>query len=163
MKLLKNITKINAQLLADYILQKYGPMSHLKLQKLLFYCEGYHLAYFDTNLLSEDFEAWVHGPVCRQVYNNLRDSSVLYTDLGFSGTYNPEAELQKILSSDQTQLLDDVLSVLSTWTGLELENSTHNELPWQEARKGFAPADKCVKIISKETMRSFYKADINVG
>lgn len=162
MELIRNIGKVNAQLLADYILQKYGPMSHLKLQKLLYYCEGYHLAYFDENLIPEEFEAWVHGPVCREVYDNLKGSSVLYTDLGFTGEHNPEAELNNILSSDQSQLLIDVLTELSTWTGLELENATHSELPWREARKGLGPADRCENRISKETMKSFYKADLNV-
>lgn len=162
MEQVKGIGQINAQMLADYILQKYGFMSHLKLQKLLYYCEGYHLAYFDYNLMPEEFEAWVHGPVCREVYDNLKGSSVLYTDLGFTGNHNPEVELNNILSSDQLHLLIDVLTELSTWTGLELENATHKELPWCEARKGLSPADRCENKISKETMKSFYKAELNV-
>ncbi|MBU6220955.1 MAG: hypothetical protein KGQ50_09900 [Bacteroidetes bacterium] len=136
MESLKNLGKVNAQMLADYILQKYGPMSHLKLQKLLYYCE--------------------------EVYDSLKDSSVLYVDLGFAGTNNPEAELNNLLSSDQSQLIIDVLNELSAWTGLELENATHSELPWCEARQGLGPADRCEKIISKNTMKSFYKAELNV-
>ena len=136
MESIKNLGKVNAQMLADYILQKYGPMSHLKLQKLLYYC--------------------------RKVYDNLKDSSVLYVDLGFAGTNNPEAELNNLLSSDQSQLIIDVLNELSAWTGLELENATHSELPWCEARQGLGPADRCEKIISKNTMKSFYKAELNV-
>lgn len=38
---------IDSIILSDYILKHYGPMSHLKLQRLLFYCDAYHLAYFD--------------------------------------------------------------------------------------------------------------------
>jgi uncharacterized phage-associated protein len=136
MESIKNLGKVNAQMFADYILQKYGPMSHLKLQKLLYYCE--------------------------EVYDSLKDSSVLYVDLGFAGTNNPEAELNNMLSSDQSQLIIDVLNELSAWTGLELENATHSELPWCEARQGLGPADRCEKIISKNTMKSFYKAELNV-
>ena len=136
MESIKNLGKVHAQMLADYILQKYGPMSHLKLQKLLYYC--------------------------REVYDSLKDSSVLYVDLGFAGTNNPEAELNNMLSSDQSQLIIDVLNELSAWTGLELENATHSELPWCEARQGLGPADRCEKIISKNTMKSFYKAELNV-
>lgn len=123
-------------MIADYILQKYGPMSHLKLQKLLYYY--------------------------REVYDSLKDSSVLYVDLGFADTNNPEAELNNLVSSDQSQLIIDVLNELSAWTGLELENATHSELPWCEARQGLGPADRCEKIISKNTMKSFYKAELNV-
>ena len=104
----------------------------------------------------------MHGPVCRDVYDSLKDSSVLYVDLGFAGTNNPEAELNNLLSSDQSQLIIDVLNELSAWTGLELENATHSELPWCEARQGLGPADRCEKIISKNTMKSFYKAELNV-
>lgn len=136
MESLKNLGKVNAQMIADYILQKYGPMSHLKLQKLLYYY--------------------------REVYDSLKDSSVLYVDLGFAGTNNPEAELNNLVSSDQSQLIIDVLNELSAWTGLELENATHSELPWCEARQGLGPADRCEKIISKNTMKSFYKAELNV-
>ena len=161
MEAIKNIGKLNAHLLADFILQKYGPMSHLKLQKLLYYCEAYHLAYFEESIINEDFEAWVHGPVCREVYNSLKGNSVLYTDLGFNGNYNPEGELQQVLSSNQFELLSDVLSELSNWSGLELENATHNELPWREARKDLGPADRCENKISKETMKLFYKAELN--
>lgn len=162
METLKGLGQINAQLLADYVLQGYGPMSHLKLQKLLFYCEAYHLAYFDKSLIPEDFEAWIHGPVCREVYNNLKGESLLYTDLGFGGQYNPQAEVDKVLNFDQLELLSDVLTELSTWTGMQLENATHSELPWREARTGLGPADRCENVISKEKMRDFYKVDLNV-
>ncbi|RYE90674.1 MAG: DUF4065 domain-containing protein [Cytophagaceae bacterium] len=162
MKAVKNLGMVDAQLLADYILQKYGPMSHLKLQKLLYYCEGYHLAYFDTSLIPQDFQAWVHGPVCREVYNNLKNFSLLYVDLAFDGQSNPALLIGSALSSEQQELLSDVFSELASWTGMQLENATHKELPWREARRGFGPADKCDQLISKETMKSFYKAELNV-
>lgn len=162
METLKNIGKIHAQVLADYILKHYGPMSHLKVQKLLYYCEAYHLAYFDANLVREEFEAWVHGPVCREVYNQLKENSLLYSDLAFDGSYNPDEVIQSELSTDQQQLIKDVLVELSTWSGLQLEAATHNEKPWIEARVGFGPADRCENIVSKETMRDFYKEELNV-
>lgn len=46
------LQKIDSIDLANYILYKYGSMSHLKLQKLLFYCDAYHLAYFDEELIT---------------------------------------------------------------------------------------------------------------
>jgi uncharacterized phage-associated protein len=162
MEALRTLGKIHAQLLADFILVKYGPMSHLKLQKLLYYCEAYHLAYFDTNLIHEEFQAWVHGPVCREVYDSLKGSSLLYSDLGFQGDYDPIHELNLYLSTDQVNLIDDVLNELSSWTGLQLENATHKEFPWVEARKNLSPGDKCENKISKDSMRTYYKADLNV-
>lgn len=164
MQQVKEIGKTNAQLLAEYILQEYGAMSHLKLQKLLYYCEAYHLAYVDEALIRQEFEAWVHGPVCRDVYNNLKDTSLLYSDISIivdEEIYNPKSEIKKILTSEQLDVITEVLDELSTWTGLELENATHKELPWLEARVGYSPAERCNQTISKETMKRFYKEEIN--
>lgn len=136
-------------------------MSHLKLQKLLYYIDAYHLAYFDKPLVAENFEAWVHGPVCREVYNSLRDKSLLYAELGFDNESNPTETIENELTQDQITLITDVLSELSQWTGLELESATHKELPWIEARKGFGPADRCDAVISKRTMRDFYQSEMN--
>ena len=36
-------------------------MTNLKLQKLLYYMQGFHLAVFDTPLFDEDIEAWQYG------------------------------------------------------------------------------------------------------
>lgn len=153
---------MKAQLLADYILLKYSPMSHLKLQKLLFYCEAYHLAYFKTSLIEEDFEAWVHGPVCREVFDVYKNKAVLYKDLVFDGDGSEVmSQIDKIgLSSDQIALLNDVLNTLNAWTAFELESATHREYPWIQARAGVASGDRCANKISKETMREFYKSEL---
>lgn len=161
MEVIKNIGKIDAQLLADFILKNFGPMSHLKLQKLLYYCEAYHLAYFDTPLVHQEFEAWVHGPVCRDVFSQLKSKALLYSDIAFMGDYDPTETLRHLLTTDQVQVIEDTASELATWTGLQLEATTHNEKPWIEARYGLSPADKSTRIISKETMMVFYKSEIN--
>jgi uncharacterized phage-associated protein len=151
-----------ANTLANYILKHFGPMSHLKLQKLLFYCEAYHLAYFDESLIEEEFQAWVHGPVCKEVYNSLKDTSILYSDIAFdkSSDKNPDIEVEQILNSSQKELIVDVLRELSTWTGLELEEATHNEKPWIEARNGISPSHSSSNIISKNTMKLFYQQEL---
>ena len=152
------IGQIDSVVLANFILKHYGPMSHLKLQKLLFYCDAYCLAFFGKELISDKFEAWVHGPVCRKVYDEMKGASVLYTDVEYSpmSGVDEDVEFSK-LSSDIQALLAEVLGTLNGWTGYQLEISTHNELPWQEARVGYSDAEKCHVEISKETTRSFYR------
>ena len=39
-------------------------MSNMKLQKMLYYQQGFHLAMFGTPLFDEDMEAWMYGPLC---------------------------------------------------------------------------------------------------
>lgn len=151
--------QIDSVVLANYILKHYGPMSHLKLQKLLFYCDAYCLAFFGRELISDRFEAWVHGPVCRKVYDEMKGASVLYTDMAYSpiNGIDEDAEFDR-LPTDVKELLTDVLRNLNTWTGYQLEISTHNELPWQQARMGYSEADKCHVEISKETTRNYYRS-----
>lgn len=43
-------------------------LSNMKLQKLLYYQQGFHLAYFGTPLFNEDIVAWQYGPVVPEVY-----------------------------------------------------------------------------------------------
>ena len=49
-------------------------MSNLKLQKMLYYEQGFHLAYFDTPLFKDEIEAWMYGPVIPAVYEHFRSS-----------------------------------------------------------------------------------------
>ena len=163
MKIKKNLSTIDAIILSDYILLRYGPMSHLKLQKLLFYCDAYHLAYFNKPLVNDEFEAWVHGPVLRRVYDELKDKSKLYAELSFDKDVR-EIEVQfSILTQSQQDLIADVLSNLAEWSEFQLEAATHRDKPWMEARIGYAPGDKCNIHISKETTRDFYKSEINAS
>ena len=47
-------------------------MSNMKLQKMLYYEQGYHLAAFGTPLFDEDIEAWMYGPVVPCVYEHFK-------------------------------------------------------------------------------------------
>lgn len=159
----KDLGKINPIVLADYILQNYGPMSHLKVQKLLYYCDAYHLAKFDQELVATDFEAWVHGPVSRPLFNELRDKSLIYSDLSYEGDKNTHELLSEKLTTSQISLINTILGDLCTWNDFELEHATHIETPWKEARGMLDPGARCTNIISKITMKQFYTNEIQKG
>ncbi|MEO6286812.1 MAG: type II toxin-antitoxin system antitoxin SocA domain-containing protein [Dyadobacter sp.] len=138
-------------------------MSHLKLQKLLYYTQAYHLAYFKNPLIDDDFEAWVHGPVSRKVFDLLKDKSLLYVDLKYTAEENnqsPVEHVQSSLTREQFDWVNYVLGEFSTLTGPELEALTHSEAPWIDARKGFGPADRCNNIISKPAMAEYYRQQL---
>jgi uncharacterized phage-associated protein len=154
---IREITKTSAVELANYILQEKGVMSHLKLQKLLYYCQGYHLGYFENELIPEDFEAWVHGPVCRKVYDEFKNTSTLHYDLEFKG---PKISLRQ-LTTEQKELIDEVLDVYSQYAGFELEIMTHKELPWKKARGNTPPFASSNENIDKRVMLNFFKEELN--
>lgn len=167
MEFVKDIGRISVFDLTDYILKRYGPMSHLKLQKLLFYCEAYHLAYFDrAPLTGAEFQAWVHGPVCREVFDMLKDVSLIYSDIQFVpsfGSKDPALVIKEQLTSKQLEVLDEVLETLSGWKDSELESATHNESPWLEARNGIDPGARCTNIISTQTMYEYYRKELGLA
>ena len=165
MKVVKNISTIDSTILAAYILHNYGPMSHLKLQKLLYFIEGYHLAYFNgASVIDDKFEAWVHGPVSRKIYNELKDKSILYGDVGVTlkeGEPLPEDLLRHILSSEQIELINEVLEMYVTETGITLESITHQQMPWMNARNGVCPAEKSENEISRKDMQEYFSTLVN--
>ena len=60
----------------------------LKLQKILYYAQGYYLAIHDKELFPEEFEAWAHGPVNEEIYNK-------YRDYGYQSIPEPEYEIKE--------------------------------------------------------------------
>lgn len=160
MELSRTTAKISVVTLAEYILYKLGEMSHLKLQKLIYMIEGYHLAYFNgESLIDEEFQAWTHGPVCRKVFDILKDKSILYGDVRYvqnEGEPLPSDILTQTLSSEQMELVDEVLSLYKDESGMTLESMTHKQYPWINARKGLPYHAKCENVISKEEMRQYF-------
>ena len=64
--------KNRAKDVAAYILKKCGNMSHMKLQKLMYYAQAWSLVWDEEPLFPERIEAWVNGPVVRPLYADLR-------------------------------------------------------------------------------------------
>ncbi len=139
---------------ADYFLllaREHGDyLSHLKLQKLIYYADSWHLVNFGKKpLVEEEFEAWVHGPVLRSLYNRFRD-------YGWQPILE-EVSMPKV-SKKQEKHLREVYEVFGGLSAFELEKMTHDEEPWLKARKGLAPDESSNNRIKKSVMYSFYKS-----
>ncbi|TOQ55495.1 hypothetical protein CGG93_24970, partial [Vibrio parahaemolyticus] len=74
--------------LADYIITKLSEggesLNNLKLQKLTYYCDAWHLAFYDEKLVDTNFQAWIHGPVCRELYDRFSSSKSLYSEISLN-------------------------------------------------------------------------------
>ncbi|MFV2197384.1 Panacea domain-containing protein [Nocardiopsis sp. LOL_012] len=112
---------------ARYILDRLGPMSAMKLQKLCYYSYGYHLAWEERPLFPERFEAWANGPVAPDLYTRHRGLfSVEPEDIGG----DPEA-----LDPGERESVDLVLGSLRDFSAHHLSAMTHREAPWLRARE----------------------------
>lgn len=122
-------------------------MSNLKLQKLVYYAQGFSLALFDKPLFSERIEAWVHGPVIPALYHE-------YKGYG-AGAIPPPSTLDFSKYDQQTrELLDEVYAVYGQFAAWKLRNMTHQEPPWCHTPEG--------QEISHEALRAYFKTQVRV-
>lgn len=123
--------------------------SPLKLQKLCYYAQGIYLAVTDTSLFEEDFQAWKFGPVIPTLYHK-------YKTLGWkqiSNDINP-TQLEESIRS----FINDVVSAYGRFDGAYLSTMTHRESPWIDARKGISETENCDNVVSKTSMRNYFKS-----
>lgn len=147
--------------IADYLIDKlsYGgktDLTMLKLQKLLYYAQAWYLVNNNNRLFDGPFQAWVHGPVNRDVFDRFKDTHYLYTvakPCDKQATYKTEN-----ISEEDRRYLDDFLEVYGSSTGTDLERQSHFERPWLEARGNIGPLDACTNEINEEIMREFYSS-----
>lgn len=121
-------------------------LTNLKLQKLLYYQQGFHLAFFGTPLFAEDVEAWMYGPVVPAVYDE-------YSAYGSSAL--PEVKVPVSLSKDEEELFNEVYDAYREFSAIGLMNRTHSERPWLDA----VPHDRGT-VITQESMMAYFKTQI---
>ncbi|MGK8328482.1 Panacea domain-containing protein, partial [Pseudomonas aeruginosa] len=76
-------------------------VSNLKLQKLVYYAQGFHLAVYDEPLFTDSIEAWTHGPVVPNVYHH-------YKQFGSGSIPAPIDFNLEAFSPEQVELLNEV-------------------------------------------------------
>jgi uncharacterized phage-associated protein len=149
------MARASAKNVADYIVavahDAGDPISNLKLQKLLYYSQGWHLALKDEPLFDERIEAWVHGPVVPPVYGQFK---------GYAWKPIEDAPESKDvpLPADVKQHLDDVMGAYLGFGAYDLERLTHSEPPWLNARAGIPEDAPCNSVISLDDMKAYFRS-----
>lgn len=136
---------------AAAVLQRTGkPLDTFKLQKLVYYCEAWHLVWEAESLFGDRIEAWANGPVIPALYQKHR------TQYSVSSWDDGDASA---LSRSQRETVDAVVKFYGKYKGFELAELTHLEAPWRDARAvaGLAPGDRGNVEIPREAMRLYYE------
>lgn len=142
---------------AEYLLYLAGQeeepefLSHLRLQKLLYYTQGWALALLDRPLFDDRIEAWQHGPVVPAVWRE-------YKDFGYDPLPTIDADRLPTFSAEDSELIEKVWSAYRPYSATSLRDMTHGELPWIEAREGFSPGQACNAEIKLSTMQTYFKS-----
>ncbi len=124
-------------------------MTNMKLQKMLYYQQGFHLAYFGTPLFDEEIEAWMYGPVVPVMYEAYK----IYGRNGIEPNRDLEFEFEQ---RKELALFTEVCRVYGEYSAIGLMNKTHEETPWKSTPIGEGEGH----IITKEKMQSFFKTKL---
>lgn len=128
------------------------PLTNKRLQVLLYYEQGYHLAYYKKPLFVEKIEAWADGPAIPCIHEKFKSYGNGQID------YDRDMEAVAFKEDGEWGTLRNVFMRFSAYSAAGLTWLTHGETPWQKAyaRKN--------KVISNASLKAFFdeKTKFNV-
>lgn len=149
------MAKYTARDIAEYFLSLVDSesgdyISNLKIQKLVYYAQGLHLAATGEPLFDDEIVAWTHGPVVVELYHQYKGN----------GSTPVEPTIDYCLpefDENTQQFLDEVYRALGQYSAWKLREMSHQEKPWLNAeRKGLG------SVITHTDMCNHFKPFIKV-
>lgn len=136
---------------ARYLTESTGSVTAMKLQKLMYYCQAWHLVWDEEPLFPDDFQAWANGPVLPNLYARHRGMFKVSSSDFADGSVDQ-------LSADQRQTIDKVLGFYGVQTAQWLSDLTHKERPWLDARGTLPPGALSEAVISQASIHEYYSS-----
>ncbi len=124
-------------ILAQYILHKYPNITHVKLQKLLYYLKVWGVI-AGHNVVAGEFEKWTYGPVIPSVYHTYKSSG--------SNPIPPSNTPTPMLDKTTQELVDFILEVYVPYQAFDLSAMTHRELPWDKIPDGTIITESQIQV-----------------
>ena len=154
LKLIEDQSKI--YLISKHIIARMEDITPLALQKILYYIQGFSTYFFDRPIFNDNAEAWVHGPVYREIYD--RFSYYRYNPIS-KNEFESYNEIDS-LNAKEIKLIDSVINNFGVYSGKTLEKMTHTTIPWEEGRKELSEEEYSSNIIDIDTMKDYFT---NIG
>lgn len=133
-----------------YILSKLGKTDKLKLLKLVYLADKYHLIYYGRTITNDDYYAMKHGPIASTVMDvlefdefSLSEEEYEYASSLFKKV--SEHDLMPIeekfdldmLSETDREALNYVVEKFGSWPSLKLREYTHRYPEWYQYKELF--------------------------
>jgi uncharacterized phage-associated protein len=134
---------------AAYILDRAGPMTAMKFQKLAYYSLAWHAVWDDQILFDCEIQAWRNGPVCPTLYEQHRGT--------FQLSSWPRGDANA-LAVNEKETIDAIVRTYGELTAQQLSDLTHAEDPWRNARAGLDPFAISQVPITIDAMVEYYSA-----
>lgn len=140
---------LNCYQVADYFLSLQDEdaedfISNLKLQKLVYYAQGFWLALYKDPLFNEEIEAWMHGPVIPTLYHHYK---------AFKSERIPVPEDMDFTcyTRQHRELFDEIYALYGQYSAWKLREMTHNESPW---------INNVNRVISHQDLTEYFKTQL---
>lgn len=135
-----------AQDIANYFLSLVNEdvgegITNMKMQKLLYYAQGFSLAVFGMPFFNEAIEAWQYGPVVPALYH-------AYKKYGNTPLPQPQGTTVNLFTQPEQELLNQIYSEYGQFSAWRLSDMTHQETPWKST-----PLNE---VISHEKLKSYF-------
>lgn len=124
---------ISKQIL-EYASKKGISLTHLQLQKLLYFVYGYHLAVFNKPLFPSGFAPWTYGPVSEEAYHFFKryeSNQIPPNDMLLS-------QVPTYIGPEENLSVSRVVDTLGNWSVGQLVDLSHTQ-PWQDAFNSRSP------------------------
>lgn len=129
---------VSAHDVARELRRRASRAGNLKIQKLLYYCQGWHLAWTGKPLFVENIEAWANGPVV--------------ADFWHAEDKDRPGPPATALDGRGLEILRFVLGRYGELNGPELVQLTHTEAPWLDASR----TDRYNPPITREALENYF-------
>ncbi|PWW65486.1 Panacea domain-containing protein [Actinokineospora spheciospongiae] len=135
---------------AAAVLEKTGAVTTMKLQKLVYYCQAWHLVRTKQAMFEDRIEAWPQGPVVKSLFLKHRGQLLV-------GAWPGDA---RNLDVEERATLDWVHQKYGKLSAESLSGMTHIESPWKNARGLSGPEEKSSEEITKEQIHHYYARQV---
>lgn len=132
---------------AAFILAQLGSSNSMKVHRLVYFAQAWHIAWHNEPLFMEELQAWANGPIAVDLYDLQKGN--------FTLTSIPKGDFRN-LSEKQKATIQRVLAFYGDKDPQTLSDLTQQELPWQEARQGYALLERGNTPISLERLIAHY-------
>ena len=145
-------TRFSAEQIANWFIRRFNQdvpnggeyLTQLKLQKLMYFSQGFNLALYNKPLFNGDIIHRQYGPVVKSLADHFMKKNQ---------SAEPIKELFNIdtieLEGDTLALLEVVYKRYGQYSSYKLVEISHQTEPWQNTKEG--------EIITLESIRKYFK------
>lgn len=133
-----------SQYIINYEWENKRPPNNFRLQKLLYFVQGFFYIYYGHKCFCDKIIAADFGPIVSEIYEK-------YKKYGSCIIIDREDSLTKEISSQDKEIINFVLELCSKFSNTKLLNIVQNQNPWKSAYIPYLN-----KEIKEETIKKYF-------